>query len=272
MAPSLTTTSTTSYLPSSSPSHQQPWVNCRASGHNIQHQPLHTSNGVLAQAEYRRSLGVASSIAGRIAQVLGICCIDRQVISFPSAYSLGSCRHLASAAHKYSNRKVFQQTNVVSSKGNLHGRKNLCFHESKQMAFVPFTKSLDGNMAVLKKRAHFRILAVSTDASIQKSKNKDVAILWFKKDLRLDDHVGLSLSIAYQALLPVYIFDPYLLRGWSHDMLEALVEAVAELKLALQGVGSDLIIRCGRVKDELTSLAAETVILTILFLVVLLEK
>lgn len=84
-----------------------------------------------------------------------------------------------------------------------------------------------------------------------------VAILWFKKDLRLDDHQGLSSTSSYHTLLPVYIFDPYLLRGWSNDLLKALVEAVADLKLALQGLGSDLIIRRGSIKHELCALAEE---------------
>ncbi|KAH7291798.1 hypothetical protein KP509_29G036100 [Ceratopteris richardii] len=109
-----------------------------------------------------------------------------------------------------------------------------------------------------RKRRCCRVMAVSTNEPAALSSEKsNVAILWFKKDLRLDDHLGSSSCAAYQALLPVYIFDPYLLRGWSYSMLENLVEAVAELKLALQGVGSDLIIRCGNIKAELAALAEE---------------
>ena len=51
------------------------------------------------------------------------------------------------------------------------------------------------------------------DSSSQKHETSS-AILWFKKDLRVDDHPGLlSASANFQSVLPVYIFDPYILRG-----------------------------------------------------------
>ncbi|KAI5081385.1 hypothetical protein GOP47_0004568 [Adiantum capillus-veneris] len=132
----------------------------------------------------------------------------------------------------------------VPSVASLQGRMNLCSHIGR------------GRQKT--RRQCYRVLAVLADASIEAlSENKEVSILWFKKDLRLDDHVGLSLAAAYEALLPVYIFDRYLLCGWSLEMLEELVAAVAELKLVLQGVGSDLIIRHGSVKAELTASEGE---------------
>jgi hypothetical protein len=60
----------------------------------------------------------------------------------------------------------------------------------------------------------------------------------------------------------MFIF-PYLiphslcLAGWDTRSLEALVEAVEDLKFALQGVGSNLIVRKGNMKHELTLLAKE---------------
>ncbi|KAI5072857.1 hypothetical protein GOP47_0012963 [Adiantum capillus-veneris] len=120
--------------------------------------------------------------------------------------------------------------------------------------WVPSVASLQGRMNFFshigrgrpkRRRQCYRVLAVLADASFEAlSENKEVAIFWFKKDLRLDDHVGLSLAAA-------------LLRGWSLEMLEELVTGVAELKLVLQGVGSDLIIRHGSVKAVLIALAGE---------------
>jgi deoxyribodipyrimidine photo-lyase len=34
------------------------------------------------------------------------------------------------------------------------------------------------------------------------------ALLWFKQDLRLDDHPALQAGLDADCLLPVYIFDP----------------------------------------------------------------
>ena len=38
------------------------------------------------------------------------------------------------------------------------------------------------------------------------------ALLWFKQDLRLDDHPALQAGLAAQCLLPVYVLDPELLQ------------------------------------------------------------
>jgi len=36
---------------------------------------------------------------------------------------------------------------------------------------------------------------------------KKVAIVWFKHDLRVDDHVGLTSAMQYDHVLPLFIFD-----------------------------------------------------------------
>ena len=53
--------------------------------------------------------------------------------------------------------------------------------------------------------------------------------------------------------------DPHnpLMTGWDTRLLEALIEAVTDLKFTLQGLGSDLIIRSGNIKHELSTLAKE---------------
>eukprot|EP00249_Psilotum_nudum_P022876 c28672_g2_i1 orf=995-1393(-) len=42
---------------------------------------------------------------------------------------------------------------------------------------------------------------------------KCVAIVWFKKDLRIDDHPGLLAASSYGSVVPVYVFDPDILVG-----------------------------------------------------------
>lgn len=45
-------------------------------------------------------------------------------------------------------------------------------------------------------------------------KEKEVAILWFKHDLRVDDHPGVVVAVAeYKHVLPVFIFDPHVCAG-----------------------------------------------------------
>ncbi|XP_024537101.1 uncharacterized protein LOC112348561 isoform X1 [Selaginella moellendorffii] len=87
-------------------------------------------------------------------------------------------------------------------------------------------------------------------------RSRKVCIVWFKKDLRMDDHPGLvaAASSGYDAVIPLFVFDPMLFRGWSQDFVEALVEAVADLKLALQAAGSDLAIRVGSAQDVMYKL------------------
>ena len=43
--------------------------------------------------------------------------------------------------------------------------------------------------------------------------SKELAILWFKHDLRLDDHPGVAAASAYKQVLPVYVFDPHVCAG-----------------------------------------------------------
>ncbi|MCE5166914.1 hypothetical protein HAX54_029519, partial [Datura stramonium] len=41
--------------------------------------------------------------------------------------------------------------------------------------------------------------------------NKDAAILWYKHDLRVDDHPGIVAASMHRTLVPLYIFDPRIL-------------------------------------------------------------
>ena len=65
-----------------------------------------------------------------------------------------------------------------------------------------------------RRNRYFSATASLVDDSSSPKHETSSAILWFKKDLRVDDHPGLrSASANFQSVLPVYIFDPYILRG-----------------------------------------------------------
>lgn len=84
------------------------------------------------------------------------------------------------------------------------------------------------------------------------------ALLWFKQDLRTDDHPGLIAAAArHRSVVPVYVFDPRILRGYSDDMLEVLLTALRELKKSLGDQGSDLLIGFGNSENVILKLANE---------------
>ena len=91
--------------------------------------------------------------------------------------------------------------------------------------------------------------------------NRSPVILWFRKDLRLDDNLALLKAVkSGRPILPVYILpepaSPYAVLGgaqawWLHHSLSALAAALA-------GKGSRLILKRGVPLAVLTALARET--------------
>src|SRR6186713_1094090 len=84
------------------------------------------------------------------------------------------------------------------------------------------------------------------------------SIAWFRQDLRLHDNEALLEAIRnVDEVLPVYVFDH---RPYRIGLVRArfLIESVADLRLSLRRVGSDLIIRMGDPADVLYQLALET--------------
>ncbi|MEX6500504.1 DASH family cryptochrome [Pseudomonas zhanjiangensis] len=78
------------------------------------------------------------------------------------------------------------------------------------------------------------------------------ALLWFKQDLRLDDHPALQAGLDAECLLPVYIFDPrqlqlgeFGLRRLGVHRARFLLESLAALDGALRLRGSSLLVLPG---------------------------
>ena len=90
--------------------------------------------------------------------------------------------------------------------------------------------------------------------------NSSVAVFWFRRDLRLEDNVGLfhALKSGYQ-VLPLFIFDTDILSQLDdkHDKRIDFIHQILEnIQNALTGFGSSLLVRIGEppaVFEELTA-------------------
>jgi deoxyribodipyrimidine photo-lyase len=83
-------------------------------------------------------------------------------------------------------------------------------------------------------------------------------ILWFRRDLRLDDHPMLSAAVATgRPLVPVFILDPET-EAQGAAPLWRLGLSVAALAAQLEGIGSRLILRRGPALATLERLVTET--------------
>ncbi len=88
----------------------------------------------------------------------------------------------------------------------------------------------------------------------------DLALVWLRRDLRLNDHAALSLAQQNHArVLPVFIFDTTLLELLPRNdrRVPLIWHALAELKNQLNAAGSDLIVRTGNPVELIPALAAE---------------
>lgn len=98
--------------------------------------------------------------------------------------------------------------------------------------------------------------------------SKRLAIVWFRRDLRLHDNEALSDAMKHaEEVLPVYIFDPREFRGTlphtglpkvgSHRA-KFILESVMDLRENLRSRGADLLIRVGKPEEVLLELTHET--------------
>ena len=84
--------------------------------------------------------------------------------------------------------------------------------------------------------------------------NKKIAIVWFKKDLRTEDHSALMECLAYTPnVLPLYVLEPDFWRqeDSSGRQFEFLLECLEELSHELSSLGQPLVIRTGKVVEVL---------------------
>ncbi|MCD4500188.1 cryptochrome/photolyase family protein [Chromobacterium vaccinii] len=92
------------------------------------------------------------------------------------------------------------------------------------------------------------------------SKRYRTALVWLRRDLRLDDHAAFYHALKQsEAVLPVFVFDAAILDALPRDdrRVDFIHQSVAALKADLNALGGDLLVRQGLPVDEIPRLAAE---------------
>ena len=86
------------------------------------------------------------------------------------------------------------------------------------------------------------------------------AIIWFRRNLRLDDNVPLDAALrGHEAVVPVLVLDDhYRNEDFSPPRLRFLAETLRELEVELAARGSRLLVRNGPAGEALAALARET--------------
>ena len=83
-----------------------------------------------------------------------------------------------------------------------------------------------------------------------------VRIVWFKRDLRVADHVALADAARLGPVLPLLIIEPRLWRepDMAHRHYAFASDGIAELQDALSQLGQPLIVRVGEAVDVFDTL------------------
>ncbi len=81
-------------------------------------------------------------------------------------------------------------------------------------------------------------------------------LVWFKRDLRINDHAAFSLAARGGALLPLYIFEPklWVQPDMSYRHFSFLIESLRELNEELKQLGQPLIVKVGEAVPILADL------------------
>ncbi|XP_073012014.1 uncharacterized protein [Typha latifolia] len=108
------------------------------------------------------------------------------------------------------------------------------------------------------RRGRRRLLFPKSTAMAAMSQGGGAAVVWFKNDLRIDDHPGLVAAVAeHSTVVPVYVFDPRILSGYSEVMLELLLFALGDLRKLLKSQGCELLIGLGNAEDIIFNIVNE---------------
>lgn len=81
-------------------------------------------------------------------------------------------------------------------------------------------------------------------------------VVWFKRDLRIEDHLPLSAAAKSQQCLCLYVYEPELIHSTEFDSshLQFINESLHELDLQLRRIGGRLSLRVGRMPNVLDEL------------------
>ena len=92
---------------------------------------------------------------------------------------------------------------------------------------------------------------------LEKPADQPIQIVWFKRDLRIQDHLALSQAAAQGAVVPLYVVENeyWRLPDASARQWEFVAESLQELRAELAKIGQPLIIRKGDVISVLEKFA-----------------
>lgn len=85
-----------------------------------------------------------------------------------------------------------------------------------------------------------------------------LAVVWFKRDLRVFDHLPLVEASRHAAVLPLYVYEPELIRApdYATQHLAFVNECLEDLNQALSGRGSPLLVLHGEITTVLQRVRA----------------
>ena len=86
------------------------------------------------------------------------------------------------------------------------------------------------------------------------------ALVWFKRDLRQDDHAPLAAAQQFESALGLFIIEPEWLNSpeFSTSHLQFALDSLASLRASLVARGLPLLVRVGSASEVLEALRAET--------------
>ncbi|KAI3900628.1 hypothetical protein MKW92_031197 [Papaver armeniacum] len=90
-----------------------------------------------------------------------------------------------------------------------------------------------------------------------KDNQENTALVWFKHDLRIDDHPALITASSYRSILPLYIFDRRIISRFSDETLEITLLALTDLRKDLKNHGSNLMIKFGDAEEIIPELVTK---------------
>ena len=84
-------------------------------------------------------------------------------------------------------------------------------------------------------------------------------VVWFKRDLRADDHWPLAKAAAVGPCLCLYVYEPEIIHSEEFDAshLQFINQSLGELDRRLQDLGGRLTLRVGSLPDVLSALHSD---------------
>lgn len=131
----------------------------------------------------------------------------------------------------------------------------LLFHLQPRFFSIPVLQPK--SFSAFRTLRRFSASAVAMTVECSAGKSPGTAILWYKHDLRVEDHPGLVAASSHRCVVPLYVFDRRILSRFSDEMLEILLFALEDLRKLLKEQGSNLMIRFGTAERVIGELAKQ---------------